>query len=174
MRAASPPRQMERENEMIVISHRLKFESRDEWLETRDKTRRHQTSDIRHQTSDFYPPIFGHRPIYICGEAATSTLGTSQRTPLFSLLPLEGGAPKGRRLALEAVFSHTGMPTPPRFARLPLPEEGARMILNRSLPHTYLRRNRHHTPEPRTLYLCYNNMNMFESKGGALWDPKTC
>ena len=65
---------MERENEMIVISHRLKFESREEWLETRDKTRRHQTSDIRHQTSDFYPPIFGHRPIYIRGEAATTPL----------------------------------------------------------------------------------------------------
>ena len=40
------PRQMESENERIVISHRLKFESRDEWLETRDKTRRHQTFDI--------------------------------------------------------------------------------------------------------------------------------
>ena len=26
MKAASPPRQMERENEMIVISHRLKFD----------------------------------------------------------------------------------------------------------------------------------------------------
>ena len=68
--------------------------------------------------------------------------------PLFSLLPLEGGAPKGRRLALEAVFSHTGMPTPPRFARLPLPEEGARMILNRALPHIYSRRSRHLNPEP--------------------------
>ena len=34
----------------------------------------------------------------------------------------------------EAVFSHAGMPTPPRFARLPLPEEGARMILNRASP----------------------------------------
>ena len=72
------------------------------------------------------------------GEAATppepSTLVTSQHTPLFSLLPLEGGAPKGRRLALEAVFSHAGMPTPPRFARLPLPEEGARMILNQASP----------------------------------------
>ena len=62
------------------------------------------------------------------------TLVTSQHTPLFSLLPLEGGAPKGRRLALEAVFSHAGMLTPPRFARLPLPEEGARMILNRASP----------------------------------------
>ena len=29
----------------------------------------------------------------------------------------------------ETVFSHAGIPTPPRFARLPLPEEGARMIL---------------------------------------------
>ena len=54
--------------------------------------------------------------------------------PLFSLLPLEGSAPKGRRLALEAVFSLAGMPTPPRFARLPLPEEGARMILDRASP----------------------------------------
>ena len=43
-------------------------------------------------------------------------------------------APSGRRLALEAVFSHAGMLTPPRFARLPLPEEGAGMILNRALP----------------------------------------
>ena len=34
----------------------------------------------------------------------------------------------------EAIFSHAGMPTPPRFARLPLPEEGARMILDRALP----------------------------------------
>ena len=64
---------MERENEMIVISHRLKFESREEWLETRDKTR-------RHQTSDFYPPIFGHRPIYIRGEAATTPLNPEPRT----------------------------------------------------------------------------------------------
>ena len=54
--------------------------------------------------------------------------------PAFSLLPMEGGAPKGRRLALEALFSLAGMPTPPRFARLPLPEEGARMILNRASP----------------------------------------
>ena len=68
------------------------------------------------------------------GDAATVPLVTSQHTPLFSLLPLEGGAPKGRRLALEAIFSLAGMPTPPRFARLPLPEEVARMILNRASP----------------------------------------
>ena len=51
-----------------------------------------------------------------------------------SAFPKGEGAPKGRRLALEAVSSHAGMPTPPRFARLPLPEEGARMILNRASP----------------------------------------
>ena len=28
----------------------------------------------------------------------------------------------------ETVLPHSGKPTPPRFARLPLPEEGARMI----------------------------------------------
>ena len=49
--------------------------------------------------------------------------------------PLGEGAPKGRRLALEAVFSHARMPTPSRFARLPIPEEGARMILNRASLH---------------------------------------
>ena len=48
----------------------------------------------------------------------------------------------------EAVFSHAAMPTPPRFARLPLPEEGARMILNRTSPHMYSRRCRCRTPEP--------------------------
>ena len=80
MRVASPPRQMERENERIVISHRLKFESREEWLETRDKTR-------RHQTSDFYPPIFGHRPIYIRGEAATSALSPSYQSTHSTFLP---------------------------------------------------------------------------------------
>ena len=75
--------------------------------------------------------------LYIIAEKPSREPGalvTSQRTPLLSLLPLEGGAPKGRRLALEAIFSHAGMPTPPRFARLPLPEEGARMILNRASP----------------------------------------
>jgi len=71
---------MERENEMIVISHRLKFESREEWLKTRDKTR-------RHQTSDFYPPIFGHRPIYIRGEAATRALSPRYQSTHSTFLP---------------------------------------------------------------------------------------
>ena len=54
--------------------------------------------------------------------------------PLFSLLPLEGGAPKGAGVGSRCGISHAGMPTPPRFARLPLPEEGARMILDRASP----------------------------------------
>ena len=33
----------------------------------------------------------------------------------------------------ETVLPHSGKPTPPRFARLPLPEEGARMILKEAL-----------------------------------------
>ena len=103
-------------------------------------------------------------------------LVTSQRTPLFSILPLEGGAPKGRKLALEAVFSHVGMPTPPRFARLPLPEEGARMIFNRASPHIYLRRSRHiphssggfsqnqRTPRPRLSVKFYSVGKFFQKQ----------
>ncbi len=33
----------------------------------------------------------------------------------------------------ETVLLHSGKPTPPRFARLPLPEEGARMIFKETL-----------------------------------------
>ena len=33
----------------------------------------------------------------------------------------------------ETVLTHSGKPTPPRFARLPLPEEGARMIFKETL-----------------------------------------
>ena len=33
----------------------------------------------------------------------------------------------------ETVLLHLGKPTPPRFARLPLPEEGARMIFKETL-----------------------------------------
>ena len=33
----------------------------------------------------------------------------------------------------ETVLPHSGKPTPPRFARLPLPEEGARMIFKETL-----------------------------------------
>ena len=98
-----------------------------------------------------------------------------KHTPLFSLLPLEGGTPKGRRLALKAVFSLARMPTPPRFARPPLPEEGARMILDRAsptyncseaslclslplegkaddtrIPSSNMRRSRHLNPEPKS------------------------
>ena len=33
----------------------------------------------------------------------------------------------------ETVLPHSGKPTPPRFARLPLPEEGSRMIFKETL-----------------------------------------
>ncbi len=38
-----------------------------------------------------------------------------------------GGCPR------ETVLPHSGKPTPPRFARLPLPEEGARMFFKETL-----------------------------------------
>ena len=56
--------------------------------------------------------------------------------------------PEGAEVGSRSGISHAGIPTPPRFARLPLPEEGARMILNRASPLMYSRRGRHRTPEP--------------------------
>ena len=109
------PRQMERENEMIVISHRLKFESRDEWLETRDKTR-------RHQTSDFYPPIFGHRPIYIRGEAATRALSPSYQSTHSTFLPPSFGrrCPEGAEVGCVKRYFHM-RGCQPRLASLVCP-----------------------------------------------------
>ena len=56
------------------------------------------------------------------------------RSPFFSPFFLwkevprrDGGWPR------ETVLPHSGKPTPPRFARLPLPEEGARMIFKETL-----------------------------------------
>ncbi len=57
----------------------------------------------------------------------------AQMRPSFSLLPLEGGRKRGGGWARETVLPHSGKPTPPRFARLPLPEEGARMIFKKTL-----------------------------------------
>ena len=45
-----------------------------------------------------------------------------------NLCPLRGGG-----WSRETVLPHSGKPTPPRFARLPLPEEGARMIFKETL-----------------------------------------
>ena len=53
---------------------------------------------------------------------------TIHAAPFFSLLPLEGGRKRGGGWPRETVLPHSGKPTPPRFAHLPLPEEGARMI----------------------------------------------
>ena len=52
----------------------------------------------------------------------------AQMRPSFSLLPLEGGKKRGGGWPRETVLPHSRKPTPPRFARLPLPEEGARVI----------------------------------------------
>ena len=57
----------------------------------------------------------------------------AQMCPSFSLLPLEGGKKRGGGWPRETVLPHSGKPTPPRFARLPLPEEGARMIFKEAL-----------------------------------------
>ena len=47
---------------------------------------------------------------------------------LWKKMPRRGGGwPR------ETVLPHSGKPTPPRFARLPLPEEGARMIFKETL-----------------------------------------
>ena len=47
---------------------------------------------------------------------------------LWKEVPRRGGG-----WSRETVLPHSGKPTPPRFARLPLPEEGARMILKEAL-----------------------------------------
>ena len=47
---------------------------------------------------------------------------------LWKEVPRRGGG-----WSRETVLPHSGKPTPPRFARLPLPEEGARMIFKEAL-----------------------------------------
>ena len=47
---------------------------------------------------------------------------------LWKEVPRRGGG-----WSRETVLPHSGKPTPPRFARLPLPEEGARMIFKETL-----------------------------------------
>ncbi len=54
--------------------------------------------------------------------------------PLFSPSFLwKEGEKRGGGWPRETVLPHSGKPTPPRFARLPLPEEGARMIFKETL-----------------------------------------
>ena len=54
--------------------------------------------------------------------------------PLFSPSFLWKEVPRrGGGWPRETVLPHSGKPTPPRFARLPLPEEGARMIFKETL-----------------------------------------
>ena len=92
-----------------------------------------------------YPPLRGTFPSrgrltirgyhhLKCGEAATSTLSPSCQSTHSTFIPPSFGrrCPEGAEVGSRCGFSHAGMPTRPRFARLLLPEEGARMILNRA------------------------------------------
>ena len=92
---------------------------------------------------------FGHRLICIRGDAATAPLSPSYQSTHSTFLPPSFGrrCPERAEVGSRSGISHTGIPTPPRFARLPLPEEGARMILNRTSPPMFSRRCRHRTPE---------------------------
>ena len=59
------------------------------------------------------------------------SLAAQMRTS-FSLLPLEGGAPEGAEVGRVKRYSHI-QGSQSRLARLPLPEEGARMFFKETL-----------------------------------------
>ena len=80
-------------------------------------------------------PLIGNFPVrgfVVYGMAGDWEIGRHQR--LFSPSFLWKEVPRrGGGWPRETVLPHSGKPTPPRFARLPLPEEGARMILKEAL-----------------------------------------
>ena len=78
--------------------------------------------------------IRGYRHLK-CGETATRALSPSYQSTHSSFLPPSFGrrCPEGAEVGSRSGISLTGMPPPPRFARLPLPEEGARMIFKETL-----------------------------------------
>ena len=84
---------------------------------------------LRFPPLSFMPPV--PYPSRVSGVRVL--LLAAQMRPSFSLLPLEGGKKRGGGWPRETVLPHSGKPTPPRFARLPLPEEGARMIFKETL-----------------------------------------
>ena len=77
----------------------------------------------------------------------------------------------------ETVLPHSGKPTPPRFARLPLPEERARMIVYEN---TYILKLRGASlflcaaPPPSNLLNLLNLLNLFrkQSKGNTPPNPE--
>ena len=58
---------------------------------------------------------------------------TIHAAPLFPSFLWKEVPRRGGGWPRETVLPHSGKPTPPRFARLPLPEEGARMIFKETL-----------------------------------------
>ena len=87
-------------------------------------------------------PLIGNFPVrgfvvYGAGDWEIKRLGDweiGRHQPLFSPSFLWKEVPRrGGGWPRETVLPHSGKPTPPRFARLPLPEEGARMIFKETL-----------------------------------------
>ena len=80
-------------------------------------------------------PLIGNFPVrgfVVYGMTGDWEIGRHQR--LFSPSFLWKEVPRrGGGWPRETVLPHSRKPTPPRFARLPLPEEGARMILKEAL-----------------------------------------
>ena len=75
-----------------------------------------------------------HESVGISIASNYSTIPMTIHAALFSPSFLWKEVPRrGGGWSRETVLPHSGKPTPPRFARLPLPEEGARMIFKEPL-----------------------------------------
>ncbi len=75
-----------------------------------------------------------HESVEISIASDYSTIPMTIHAALFSPSFLWKEVPRrGGGWPHETVLPHSGKPTPPRFARLPLPEEGARMIFKETL-----------------------------------------
>ena len=79
-------------------------------------------------------PAVLHESVGISIASDYSTIPMTIHAALFSPSFLWKEVPRrGGGWPRETVLPHSGKPTPPRFARLPLPEEGARMIFKETL-----------------------------------------
>ena len=79
-------------------------------------------------------PAVLHESVGISIASDYSTIPMTIHASLFSpSFPWKEVPRRGGGWPRETVLPHSGKPTPPRFARLPLPEEGARMIFKETL-----------------------------------------
>ena len=79
-------------------------------------------------------PAVLHESVGISIASDYSTIPMTIHAALFSpSFPWKEVPRRGGGWPRETVLPHSGKPTPPRFARLPLPEEGARMIFKEAL-----------------------------------------